>query len=127
MVDGIARRTIKRDARNKGRTGEFATVRKGEEPSKQKKWEIKRERGGGEGTAGNGSIESAAQRNAPPLLWSGSFAGAPPRLRAREQERERERERGTGRAARSRERERDKEREREGEREIWRKGKRERD
>ncbi|KOC70697.1 hypothetical protein WH47_06737, partial [Habropoda laboriosa] len=33
-----------------------------------------------EKTSGNGSIESAAQRNAPPLLWSGSFAaGTPPR------------------------------------------------
>lgn len=44
-----------------------------------------RERGG---TSGNGSIESAAQRNAPPLLWSGSFAGAPPRPRASEREKE---------------------------------------
>ncbi|KYN05625.1 hypothetical protein ALC62_03418 [Cyphomyrmex costatus] len=30
----------------------------------------------------------AAQRNAPPLLWSGSFAGAPPRPRASEREKE---------------------------------------
>jgi len=69
-----------------------------------------------EGIAGNGSIESAAQRNAPPLLWSGSFAGAPPRSRATEQEREREgrRKRERGACTREREREGKRENEREG-------------
>jgi len=84
-------------------------VAKTEAGSGKEKWETqrKRERGGGGGTSGNGSIESAAQRNAPPLLWSGSFAGAPPRPRASEREKEndgaregemekeREREKGT--------------------------------
>lgn len=55
--------------------------------SGREKWETERKRER-EGTSGNGSIESAAQRNAPPLLWSDSFAGAPPRPRASEREKE---------------------------------------
>lgn len=58
------------------------------------KGEVERERGkrGRERTSGNGSIESAAQRNAPPLLWSGSFAGTHHRVRVRQKEREREKD-----------------------------------
>lgn len=77
---------VKRDA-HRGRGTRGLAV---EEDAREREIETEKEKGGSERkgdrqreeTSGNGSIESAAQRNAPPLLWSGSFAGAPPRPRA---------------------------------------------
>lgn len=85
VVDEVGKwRTVKRDAQREEREDSgWRGPRQGAEERNGKQRE--RERGG---TSGNGSIESAAQRNAPPLLWSGSFAGAPPRPRASEREKE---------------------------------------
>ncbi|KYQ58036.1 hypothetical protein ALC60_03088 [Trachymyrmex zeteki] len=77
-------RTVKRDAQREEREDSgWRGPRQGAGERNGKQRERERE-----GTSGNGSIESAAQRNAPPLLWSGSFAGAPPRPRASEREKE---------------------------------------
>lgn len=85
VVDEVGKwRTVKRDAQREEREDSgWRGPWQGAEERNGKQRE--RERGG---TSGNGSIESAAQRNAPPLLWSGSFAGAPPRPRASEREKE---------------------------------------
>jgi len=79
-VDGVGKwRMMKRDSQREEREDSGWRGREREREMGNRK----RER---EGISGNGSIESAAQRNAPPLLWSGSFAGAPPRASEREKE-----------------------------------------
>lgn len=90
MIDGVGKwRTAKRDAQREEREDSgWRGPRQGAGERNEKQRERERK-----GTSGNGSIESAAQRNAPPLLWSGSFAGAPPRPRASEREKEND---GTG-------------------------------
>lgn len=77
MVYDKARRT-------EGGTGGFGVARKGEGRGRE-----------GEETSGNGSIESAAQRNAPPLALVWQLCGRTTTSACvRKRERERERERG---------------------------------
>lgn len=104
VVDEVGKwRTVERDAQREEREDSgWRGPWQGAEERNGKQRE--RERGG---SSGNGSIESAAQRNAPPLLWSGSFAGAPPRPRASEREKDNDSVReGETERRRKRERER---------------------